>query len=136
MCWHSCLSFWKDHGRPKRPGIRVLRARNITEAIDLLSRSYVPVDLVISNSALAETSPCDVAGLVHEVRPTIPLLFMSPMAVTRDIPAGRNGEGAAVQEQATVEIRRVFGMQSLGRSPNPSPPLRAMGAVWSFQRGL
>ena len=57
--------------------MRVLRARNLTEAMDVLGRAYVPVDLVLSNSDLPQGEAGNIAERIREVRPQLPVLYMS-----------------------------------------------------------
>jgi DNA-binding response OmpR family regulator len=59
------------------PKMRVLRARNVTEAVDVLSREYVPVDLVLSSA--------DILDRIRMVRPNVPVLQMSAVADSETI---------------------------------------------------
>jgi len=63
-----------------KPKLRVLRARNIREALDVLSRAYVPVDLVLANRALPEPDGPNIAERVHTIRPDLPVMFMSAIS--------------------------------------------------------
>ncbi len=58
-------------------GIRVLRARSKSEALEILGRGYVSADLVLANLTVARM---DQAGLTREIgsiRRRLPVIFMS-----------------------------------------------------------
>ncbi len=65
--------------------IRVLRARSGSEAAQVLSRPYVPVDLIVANIMLPDT------GRLAYLRPGVSLLYMSAFidsGVIRIVPTG------------------------------------------------
>jgi CheY-like chemotaxis protein len=57
--------------------MRVLRARTVGEAVDVLQRNYVPVDLVLSNSGFGSD---EVTRQLTEARPKVPVMFMSSIS--------------------------------------------------------
>ena len=82
-----------------KPTIRVLRARSVKEALDVLDRSYVPVDLVLYNKSLPESGGQSIAERLQTVRPHLPVMFMS-----------------AVTEAQTIRIHSVAGSTGLVRA--------------------
>jgi DNA-binding response OmpR family regulator len=80
------------------PKMRVLRARNITEAVDVLSREYVPVDLVLSSA--------DMLDRIRMVRPNVPVLQMS--AVTDSETIRIHGLSSKVGEPDVMDNRGLF----------------------------
>jgi len=59
----------------EKPKMRVLRARGVKEAMDMLSRRRVPVDLVLYNKSLSESD--GFAERVRTLHPQLPVIFMS-----------------------------------------------------------
>ena len=57
--------------------IRVLRARTRAEALELLGREYVPVDLVLANLMTAQMECSDLCVDVACLRPGVPVMYMS-----------------------------------------------------------
>ncbi len=57
--------------------LRVLRARNAREVMDVIGRAYVPVDLVLSSQDLMESEDGLLEDRIHEVRPSLPVRFLS-----------------------------------------------------------
>ena len=57
-------------------GIRVLRSRTKSEAFEVMGRTYVPVDLVLTNMMI-ERPGADFTREIALVRPGIPVLLMS-----------------------------------------------------------
>ncbi len=57
--------------------VRVLRARTRPEALELLGRQYVPVDLVLANLMTAQMERSDLSVDVASLRPGVPVLYMS-----------------------------------------------------------
>ncbi len=60
-------------------GVRVLRARSRAEMLEILSRNYVPVDLVLANTVLAQLSCSDLEQDIARERGMIPVLWMSAL---------------------------------------------------------
>jgi len=83
-----------------KTGMRVLRARSVGEAMEVLGREYVPVDLVLSNFELSHDRGENIADRVREVRPRVPVLFMS-----------------AINDRQTV---RIHGLKSDGSGMSPA----------------
>jgi CheY-like chemotaxis protein len=83
-----------------KPKIRVLRARSVKEAMDVLSRPYVRVDLVLSNKSLAQSEGQNIADGVRAIRPQLPVMFMSAIIGAQTIQihgvAGGSGRARAV----------------------------------------
>jgi DNA-binding response OmpR family regulator len=57
--------------------IRVLRARTRAEALELLGREYVPVDLVLANLMTAQMENSDLCADVASLRRGVPVIYMS-----------------------------------------------------------
>jgi hypothetical protein len=57
--------------------LRVLRARNARDVMDVIGRAYVPVDLVLSSRELIESEEGLLEDQIHEVRPSLPVMFLS-----------------------------------------------------------
>jgi DNA-binding response OmpR family regulator len=57
--------------------LRVLRARTRAEALELLGREYVPVDLVLANLMTAQAEGSDLCSDVAFARPGVPVVYMS-----------------------------------------------------------
>ena len=58
-------------------GVRVLRARSRTEAMEVLGRTFVPVDLILANIVITHLSDTDFEQDVANLREGIPILYMS-----------------------------------------------------------
>jgi len=56
--------------------LRVLRARNARDVMDVIGRAYVPVDLVLSSPELMESEEGLLEDRIHEVRPSLPVMFV------------------------------------------------------------
>lgn len=69
----------------EKPRLRVLRARNISEAIDVLRRAYVPVHLVLSNQSLPEPEGQHLEERVRAIRPQLPVMYMSAITEAETI---------------------------------------------------
>ena len=63
-----------------RPKIRVLRARTLEEAAEVLGRPYVPVDLIVSNSNFGAEQSENIADCARGVRPGVPVMYMESVA--------------------------------------------------------
>jgi len=61
----------------EEPKLRVLRARNMPEAMEILSRAWVPVDLVLSSQRLPDPDGARIADCIHSLRPQLPVMYMS-----------------------------------------------------------
>jgi hypothetical protein len=64
--------------------LRVLRARNTRDVMDVIGRAYVPVDLVLSSRDLMESEGGLLEDQIHEVRPNLPVVCCPPA----DYPSG------------------------------------------------
>jgi DNA-binding response OmpR family regulator len=62
----------------EQEGVRVLRSRTRSEAFEVLSRNYVPVDLVVANM-LIDRPGSDFSREVARVRPGVSVLLMSSL---------------------------------------------------------
>lgn len=60
-----------------RPKIRVLRARTVQEAMEVLDRHYVPVDLILSNRTFSGQESENIGECARGIRPNVPLMYMS-----------------------------------------------------------
>ena len=58
-------------------GLRVLRARSRTEALEVLSRQFIPVDLILANIVITHLSETDFEADVASVRMGVRILYMS-----------------------------------------------------------
>jgi len=56
---------------------RALRARNGAEALQIVSRDYVPIDLVVSNVTVDNSRGSALVARLREVRPDLDALYMS-----------------------------------------------------------
>jgi two-component SAPR family response regulator len=57
--------------------LRVLRARTKSEAFEILSREYIPVDLVLANLNVTRTSGLEFPRQVADIRPGVAVIYMS-----------------------------------------------------------
>lgn len=82
----------------EKPKMRVLRARGVKEAVDILNRPYVTVDLVLYNESLPESD--GFAERVRTLRPHLQVMFMSAITAAQTIQihvaAGDTGLARAV----------------------------------------
>jgi CheY-like chemotaxis protein len=105
--------------------VRVLRARNVHEALDVLARAYVPVDLVLSNLAWTKPDGGNIAMRIHDVRPHVPILYMS--AVTEDRTIRIHG----LQQSSTMDAPVINDnglLSAVVAALEPPPLARAMGS--------
>jgi len=58
-------------------GFRALLARTPEEALEIASRQYVPIDLVLSNIAIGDGSGPDLTDKLRAIRPGVRVLYMS-----------------------------------------------------------
>jgi CheY-like chemotaxis protein len=58
-------------------GLRVLRARSRREAMEVLERQYVSVDLILANIVITHLSDTDFEADVASLRESLPTLYMS-----------------------------------------------------------
>jgi len=58
-------------------GPRVLRARSRMEMLEILSRPYVQVDLILANIVITHLSDSDFEQEVASLRTRVPVLYMS-----------------------------------------------------------
>ena len=63
-----------------RPKIRVLRARTIEEAVEVLDRQYVPIDLVLSNRTFSGQESASLSDCARSIRPNVPVMYMSAIS--------------------------------------------------------
>ena len=61
----------------ERQGFRALRARTKREALELVSRSYVPVDLVLANMMLTDVPAIRFEEQITHLRGPIPVVYMA-----------------------------------------------------------
>jgi CheY-like chemotaxis protein len=108
-----------------KPKMHVLRARSVKEAMDVLSRPYVSVDLVLSNKSLAEFEGQNIADGVRTIRPQLPVMFMSAITEARTIQihgaAGGTGRVRAVV--AALDRPRLVRVASAATCTVNSKPL-------------
>jgi DNA-binding response OmpR family regulator len=60
-----------------RDGMRALLARTVEEAIGIAGRTYIPIDLILSNATLHGLSGEEAVERLREVRPGVPAVYMS-----------------------------------------------------------
>ena len=58
-------------------GMRALLARNGSEAAGILERSYVPIDLILTNAAVLELREPELLDRLHRIRPGVRDLRMA-----------------------------------------------------------
>jgi CheY-like chemotaxis protein len=85
----------------EKPKMRVLRARGIKEAMDMMSRPYVPVDLVLYNKSLPESE--GFAERVRTLHPQLPVMFMSGITEAQTIQIHGEAGGSGL-ERAVVSL--------------------------------
>lgn len=90
----------------EKPTLRVLRARNIPEALAVLNRAYVPVHLVLSNQSLPESDGQGLLERIREIRPQVPVMYMS--AITESETIRIRGSKAGIFDAAPQTDERGF----------------------------
>lgn len=63
-----------------RPKIRVLRARNVEEAVEVMDRQYVPIDLILSSRDFSSHDAAGLGDRAHTIRPDVPVMYMSAIS--------------------------------------------------------
>jgi CheY-like chemotaxis protein len=58
-------------------GYRTLLARSVPEALEIMRRRYVPVDLILCNAGIDRTIARDLPAALREIRPGLPAVWMS-----------------------------------------------------------
>ncbi len=61
-------------------GMRALMARSASEALGIAAKTYVPIDLILANVSLADSSGPEAVDRVRELRPGLNALYMSARA--------------------------------------------------------
>lgn len=94
-------------------GIRALLARNANEAVEIAKRSYIPIDLVLSNAAILELHGPELLDLLRQIRPGVRDVCMAACideGVLRiQLMAGFPGAVTAVYDSGLVEsIQRAI----------------------------
>jgi DNA-binding NtrC family response regulator len=56
--------------------LRVLHARNARDVMDVISRPYVPVDLVLSSRDQLQSEEGLLEERIHELRPSLPVVCL------------------------------------------------------------
>jgi DNA-binding NtrC family response regulator len=56
--------------------LRVLHARNARDVMDVISRAYVPVDLVLSSRDHFQSEEGLLEERIHKVRPSLPVVCL------------------------------------------------------------
>jgi CheY-like chemotaxis protein len=104
----------------EKPKIRVLRARSVKEATNMLNRPNLPVDLVLYNKSLSESEGQNFAERVRILRPQLPVMFMSAIteAQTIQIHGASGGTGM---------VRAVVAALERPRTPRNATPAHRMG---------
>jgi CheY-like chemotaxis protein len=90
----------------EKPKIRVLRARSVEEAIDVLSRRFVRVDLVLSNKSLLGSEGQNIAECVRTVRPQLPVMFMSAITEAQTIQIHGSADGTGLVRAVVAGLER------------------------------
>jgi CheY-like chemotaxis protein len=76
----------------RRHGYAVLEARDALEALRVVERHQESIDLMVTDVVMPQMSGRDLAGRIHDARPSMKVLFMSGYAehpsVRREIAAG------------------------------------------------
>ena len=85
----------------EKPKMRVLGARSVKEAMNMLNRPDVPVDLVLYNKSLSESDGQNFAERVRIVRPRLPVMFMSAITEAQSIQI-HDAAGSTGMERAVV----------------------------------
>jgi len=99
-----------------RPKIRVLRARTIEEAVEVLDRQYVPVDLILSNRTFSGQESVSLGDCARSIRPNVPVMYMS-----------------AISDEATIRVEdpsseRTGLLRAVVAAFEPAAVLTAAGA--------
>jgi CheY-like chemotaxis protein len=93
----------------EKPKMRVLRARGVKEAMDILNRPYMAVDLVLYNKSLSDCDGQNFAKRVRTLHPQLPVMFMSAItaAQTIKIHAATGDKGVVRAVVASLERPRT-----------------------------
>ena len=112
-----------------RDRVRVLFARSASQALAIAARSYVPIDLILSNVFLPGLSGPETVNRVREMRPGLHALYMSAQTdhgVIR-IDLMRRGEG----ERYDTRARTLFETIQRAAAFHPAP---AAGYQYAHQQ--
>jgi len=85
----------------EKPKMRVLGARSVKEAMNMLNCPNVPVDLVLYNQSLSESDGQNFAERVRLLRPRLPVMFMSAITEAQSIQI-HDAAGSTGMERAVV----------------------------------
>jgi CheY-like chemotaxis protein len=88
----------------EKPKMRVLRALSVPEAIGLLSRPHVPVDLVLYNKSLSESD--GFAERVRTMHPQLPVMFMSGITEAQTIQIHGEAGGSGLERTVVASLER------------------------------
>jgi response regulator RpfG family c-di-GMP phosphodiesterase len=91
-------------------GMRALLARNGSEAVEIAQRSYIPIDLILTNSAILESHGPELLSRLRRVRPGVRHLCMAAcvdgVVVRIQLMTGKPGVESAVYDDGLVESIR------------------------------
>ena len=95
-------------------GYRALRARSVPEALEIMRRRYVPVDLILCNAGINRTIAHDLPAALREIRPGLRAVWMYAFvdAGTVRIGLARNGPGE--RWGCRIKRRQAPGMWTMG----------------------
>jgi|ERR1700737_1169798 len=83
----------------KMEGFKVLQAKTGLEAIHVALRNRSPIDLLITDIVMPEMNGREVAGKLHEMQPSLKVLYMSGDADKTAVCAGTEGSQDAVLQK-------------------------------------
>lgn len=90
----------------EKPKMRVLRARSLKEAINMLNCPNVPVDLVLYNESLAESDGQNFAEHIRTLRPRLPVMSMSAIAEAQTIQIHSATGGSCLERAVVASLER------------------------------
>ena len=90
----------------EKPKMRVLRARSVKEAMNMLNCPNVPVDLVLYNKSLAEFEGQNFAERVRKLRPELPVMSMSAIAEAESIQI-HSAAGSGLERAVVASLERA-----------------------------
>jgi response regulator RpfG family c-di-GMP phosphodiesterase len=91
-------------------GMRALLARNGSEAVGIVERNYIPIDLILTNAAVPELHEPELLDRLHRIRPGVRELRMAACVdrgiVRIQLIVGGAGMKTAVCDDGFVESIR------------------------------
>jgi CheY-like chemotaxis protein len=109
----------------EKPKMRVLRAHSVKEAMDILNRPSVAVDLVLCNKSLSESAGQSFADQVAALRPQLPVMFMSAITAAQRIQIHRTTSGTGLMRAVVSALEHPCTVWTTGGSHCTAHSMRA-----------